>query len=301
MDGLRLPTFGFECNSGAVFERTSVLSAPGLKVEQVSGKNAKTFTTTLDVGAGVGLVIITESGITLGRTEFVDRWYVMPPTGVALVVGERSVKLRVARGSHKALLVSWNLAEIPMLVRWLDGKVRPIKDFTGGMGIRCRSYRPHFASGVERLYKAIEGKAEGTAVPVALSVIAEAIAFLGTDQSPAALAPIPGDLQDPLKHLVDQVRTEPEKPWPLKEASEEVGYSPFHFSRIFKQQTGFGFHEFVDRTRTEFAVELLCSTSTPVDLVATQAGFGTTQGLRESVKEYLGLVPTELRSEPDDS
>ena len=37
----------------------------------------------------------------------------------------------------------------------------------------------------------------------------------------------------------------------------------------------------------------------PVDLVASTCGFGTTQGLRESVKEYLGLVPSELRTIPE--
>jgi hypothetical protein len=34
----------------------------------------------------------------------------------------------------------------------------------------------------------------------------------------------------------------------------------------------------------------------PLDCVAQACGFGTTQGLRESIKEYLGLVPSELRS-----
>jgi transcriptional regulator GlxA family with amidase domain len=62
-----------------------------------------------------------------------------------------------------------------------------------------------------------------------------------------------------------------------------------------------GFHEFVDRTRTEYAVHLLTSTDHAIDVVATEAGFGTTQGLRESVKEYLGLVPSELRSTPEDA
>jgi transcriptional regulator GlxA family with amidase domain len=55
----------------------------------------------------------------------------------------------------------------------------------------------------------------------------------------------------------------------------------------------------VDRCRTECAVELLCSSDSAVDLVASSCGFGTTQGLRESVKEYLGLVPSEIRSFPD--
>ena len=78
-----------------------------------------------------------------------------------------------------------------------------------------------------------------------------------------------------------------------------AGYSPFHFSRVFKNLVGYGFHEYVDRSRTECAVEMLCTTDSAVDVVASSCGFGTTQGLRESVKEYLGLVPSELRAIPD--
>jgi transcriptional regulator GlxA family with amidase domain len=45
-------------------------------------------------------------------------------------------------------------------------------------------------------------------------------------------------------------------------------------------------------------VKLLATSERPVESVAQAAGFGTTQGLRESIKEYLGLVPSELRSGP---
>ena len=75
-----------------------------------------------------------------------------------------------------------------------------------------------------------------------------------------------------------------------------AGYSPFHFSRVFKQIVGYGFHEYVDRCRTAMAVDQLCSTDSPADLIAASCGFGTSHGLRESMKEYLGLVPSELRA-----
>ena len=73
----------------------------------------------------------------------------------------------------------------------------------------------------------------------------------------------------------------------------------FQDVRVFKQMVGYGFHEYVDRCRTELAVNLLVSSNIAVDNVATNAGFGTTQGLRESVRDYLGLVPSEFRSLPE--
>ena len=44
---------------------------------------------------------------------------------------------------------------------------------------------------------------------------------------------------------------------------------------------------------------MLVSSDSPVDGVASACGFGTTQGFRESIKEYLGLVPSELRGLPE--
>jgi AraC family transcriptional regulator len=120
---------------------------------------------------------------------------------------------------------------------------------------------------------------------------------VGADQ--VQLAAVPLDLPDTIRDLVAKVRASPSLAWPLKDAADMAGYSPFHFSRVFKNLVGYGFHEYVDRSRTECAVEMLCTTDNAVDVVASSCGFGTTQGLRESVKEYLGLVPSELRSIPE--
>jgi len=132
-----------------------------------------------------------------------------------------------------------------------------------------------------------------------LSAIYEAVAKLMVSADEVQLATVPEDLPETLRILTQKVRSSPALAWPLKEAADMAGYSPFHFSRVFKQLVGYGFHEYVDRCRTESAIDMLISTESAVDLVASSCGFGTTQGLRESVKEYLGLVPSELRSLPE--
>ena len=70
---------------------------------------------------------------------------------------------------------------------------------------------------------------------------------------------------------------------------------------MFKAIVGYGFHEYVDRCRTELAVRMLSTTDEPVDIISAEAGFGTAQSLRESVKYHLGLLPSELRAAPDDT
>jgi AraC-like DNA-binding protein len=151
---------------------------------------------------------------------------------------------------------------------------------------------------LSRFEEAIAGPKE-LMEPQVVSFIYEVVARLVVGLDQVQLAAVPLDLPDTIKDLVAKVRLNPSLGWPLKDAADMAGYSPFHFSRVFKNLVGYGFHEYVDRSRTECAVEMLCTTDNAVDVVASSCGFGTTQGLRESVKEYLGLVPSELRAIPD--
>lgn len=95
--------------------------------------------------------------------------------------------------------------------------------------------------------------------------------------------------------LLADVDAAPNRVWNLQEAADKAGYSPFHFSRTFKQQIGCGFHEYVDRLRAETAVMVLLEGGTLTDAVS-KAGFSTARSLRESLRDYLGLLPGDLRT-----
>ena len=158
----------------------------------------------------------------------------------------------------------------------------------------CKPINPGLADAYARFEQAL--KNQDTAEPLVMAIVHELVAKLMTGGDEVQLAAIPNDLPDTIFQLTKRVREKPAQPWPLKDAADAAGYSPFHFSRVFKALVGYGFHEYVDRRRTEVAIDLLCNSDNPVDLVASTSGFGTTQGLRESIKEYLGLVPSELRA-----
>jgi AraC-like DNA-binding protein len=142
-----------------------------------------------------------------------------------------------------------------------------------------------------------------TSVPAILRVIDEAVGLTLVGESEIGLSPLPSDLSPVMRALTERVKSRPDLPWPLKDASDQVGYSPFHFSRVFKSLVGYGFHEFVDRCRTEYSIRMLTTTDDPIEIIAAAAGFGTAQSLRESVKDHLGLLPSEFReaseNEPD--
>jgi transcriptional regulator GlxA family with amidase domain len=69
-----------------------------------------------------------------------------------------------------------------------------------------------------------------------------------------------------------------------------------HFARAFKAETGLTPAAYVERLRVERARLALESTSTPIETIAAQCGFGTVETLRRSFARRLGVSPSAYRS-----
>lgn len=295
-DGIEPIELNFDCGpTAAGIKRTETGGMNYVRLETVGGTVQRTSTGTINVPAGMNVLCLNHKGTLIARTSVQGRLVLIPPRSLTFVRGTKLI-LQAARGEHQCVLLSWHNNVTSLLDAWLQARSR-----TGAgasRNVACKPIDPHFRAAVERLEEAIQHPGE-TMEPIVVSVLYEIVArlMIGLDQ--VQLAAVPMDLPETIKELVVQVRQNPAAGWPLREAASKAGYSPFHFSRVFKNLVGYGFHEYVDRCRTECAVELLCTTDHAVDLVASTCGFGTTQGLRESVKEYLGLVPSELRTLPD--
>lgn len=95
--------------------------------------------------------------------------------------------------------------------------------------------------------------------------------------------------------LIEEIRSFPDQYWSLSIASEKAGYSNFHLSRIFQSEVGMGFPEFVERARTEIAIQSLLTTMIPINQVTQLSGFGSSPTLRSACQEYTGFLPSELR------
>jgi AraC-like DNA-binding protein len=281
----------------ARFERSFKLRGTHLQVETLEGEIDRTVTTLAEVPSEGGALIFSLRGTVLFRTERDMSWNVVAAQSATFAEAPVFATIRAARGAHLCHIVYWMRGSLPPLDDWLAARREE-----PGQSWRTLATQPIFPmlhDAYLRFEKAIESPDVHTEQLVAAVVMEMASALTISDHS-HSLAPAPKGLPELTQKLIDAVRETPSSPWPLKEAADFVGYSPFHFSRIFKSQVGMGFHEFVDRTRTEHAVRLLTGTDHAIDVVASEAGFGTTQGLRESVKEYLGLVPSELRTSPDE-
>ena len=265
-----------------------------LQIENHSGVIVKTSSCRLRIEAGYHMLLVVRSASWIAWNDPARRWVVIPPHSISFVQGPVNMLVHLARGEHNFDLIGVHGSVVPYLSAWLDR----VASGRRKRSIVSQAINPVFRGALTRLDKAL-ARADRTTEAFALGLLHEVFPRLALSEGDLDLAPLPPDLPVVIKQLTEKVKAKPDQPWPLKEAADFVGYSPFHFSRVYKQLVGYGFHEFVDRCRTEAAVELITGSALAIDLVAAQAGFGTTQALRESVKEYLGLVPSELRAEPE--
>lgn len=286
----------FDCTAGSN-RKMDQTGLQHLRLEVHQATLSKIAPGTVLIPSQYNAIAINHRGTLLVRSSTNPKLIVVPPRSITFLKGRLKLGVVAARGEHSTQILSWASAVTPLLEHWINSRLQARSAQHSVRPIACKPIDPFFLSAVERMDHA---RSSGESIElVMLSAIYEVVAKLMMGADEVQLATLPDDLPETLKNLTSKVRSNPALGWPLKEAADMAGYSPFHFSRVFKQMVGYGFHEYVDRCRTECAIDMLVTTDSAVDLVASTCGFGTTQGLRESVKEYLGLVPSELRSLPE--
>lgn len=82
----------------------------------------------------------------------------------------------------------------------------------------------------------------------------------------------------------------------LEEIAESTGFSKYHFSRLFKQYTGFTFCDYLCHRRIKVAEELLARPDLSITEVALQAGFPSISTFNRLFKQYKSCTPSEYRS-----
>jgi len=80
-----------------------------------------------------------------------------------------------------------------------------------------------------------------------------------------------------------------------EEVAEYLGMTPTYFSRFFKQATGRGFVEFVNRLRVSKSCELLSKSEKPVTEVCFESGFSNISNFNRRFQQLKGLTPSGYR------
>jgi two-component system response regulator YesN len=81
----------------------------------------------------------------------------------------------------------------------------------------------------------------------------------------------------------------------LDKMAEQVNISPYYFSKLFKQETGTGFNNYLTKIRIEKAKSLLENTDMPIKEICAEIGYQDPNYLSRLFKRWTGLSPTELR------
>lgn len=81
----------------------------------------------------------------------------------------------------------------------------------------------------------------------------------------------------------------------LDDVSREADISPYYFSKLFKQETGKNFIEYLTQVRLRNARELLQNSQYSIKEICAQSGYSDPNYFSRIFKKYEGMTPSEFR------
>lgn len=99
---------------------------------------------------------------------------------------------------------------------------------------------------------------------------------------------------DKFAELLQYVEMNYSEPLSLDDVSSHVGFSKYHFIRLFKEYTGTTFYEYLTNKRIQHAKELL-ETNMGITEIAFSCGFNNQTSFCRTFKKEVGCPPTEYR------
>ncbi len=114
----------------------------------------------------------------------------------------------------------------------------------------------------------------------------------GNCRIPVGITP---EVPEYIADVVDFIVQNPSRINRLSDLSGRVNLSKYHFSRMFKELTGFSPMEFVRIIRMHKAKKFLRRTDLPVSAVAEEVGFRDFRNFERRFKQYTGYTPPSYR------
>lgn len=111
-----------------------------------------------------------------------------------------------------------------------------------------------------------------------------------------SIPPAPGRLTDhQIKQVLEFIQQHLSEELTLEVLADQVGFSAYHFARLFRQVMDASPHQFVLHQRIEHAQRLLRETNLPLAQVAQACGFSDQSHLSLVFKQQLGCTPRTYR------
>lgn len=99
-----------------------------------------------------------------------------------------------------------------------------------------------------------------------------------------------------LHHVMNAVIERPGDEHSVEALAGEVGLTPSHFCRVFKQATNLTPHQFVMKTRLEKAQDMLTTTSLSIAEISESLGFNSQSHFTRAFRDFTGRPPGVWRT-----
>ncbi|MEM6553120.1 MAG: AraC family transcriptional regulator [Planctomycetota bacterium] len=106
----------------------------------------------------------------------------------------------------------------------------------------------------------------------------------------------PGSTLARVRRLGEDLRIDPIAPPPIADLADQLGVSPAHFSRLFKQAHGQSPQQFLIEARLDRARYLLRDTDMPVSDIAQALGYPDPFTFSKQFKRFSGQPPRAYRN-----
>ena len=87
----------------------------------------------------------------------------------------------------------------------------------------------------------------------------------------------------------------------LDETSRQINISPYYFSKLFKEEMGQSFIEYVTGIRMEKAKELLSKTDKSMKEICNEIGYADPNYFSRTFKKNVGFTPTEFKEKREEN
>lgn len=185
----------------------------------------------------------------------------------------------------------------PWDVRWVHFVWNGIEPLLKGRGavwlFTLAQQRDRIEQALEKLTE-LSRKFETANEPALSSALYEVLAALlhhaGNDRRPAG-----SGAREKMFEVADYIRTHCAEPLNLTSIAEQAGYSPYHFTRIFRAAVGKSPTHYLTECRLLLAKNLLVSTRLAVKQIAYESGFSQSSYFINLFRRMNGMTPQQFR------
>ena len=104
-----------------------------------------------------------------------------------------------------------------------------------------------------------------------------------------------GGLASRLKEVLEYIALNYQRPLTLRSIARELAASSDYIGKLFKQDLGLSFSEYINGIRVEKAKSMIIEGSLSMSDIAERTGFGSDQNFFKQFKRHTGVTPKKFR------